>query len=168
MKGLVLALDFKLETLVTNKEQISVYIFNMDYSYQPGSHWTTLLLDPVKKRLLYFDSLGNPPPEEIECLLEKIRTALDVTIVVNLITVQKSNSECGTYAIYFVLYMLQNGSGSFENFIYNKKSFRVIVKLKDYLRGCLVSTTVDIPVLTDFILSINTSLTRPALPPTTD
>ncbi len=137
MSGLVLALDFQLDTMVINKEQVSVYIFNMDYSYQTGSHWATLYLDPLKHRLLYFDSLGNPPPMEIEKFFEKIRGTLELTTWVNLVTVQKSNFECGTYAIYFMLHMLQGGS--FENFVYFTKSLDGIVKLKEYLRLCLNS-----------------------------
>ena len=46
----------------------SAYVFNLDPSYKPGSHWVAVYIDR-KGRPEYFDSFGRPPPREIKDFL---------------------------------------------------------------------------------------------------
>ena len=59
----VYALD---ETVhIKQKSFPSAYVFNLDPSYKPGSHWVAVYIDR-KGRPDYFDSFGRPPPREIK------------------------------------------------------------------------------------------------------
>lgn len=37
-------------------------VVNFDPSYKDGSHWIAIILRPKKKKNIYFDSYGQPPP----------------------------------------------------------------------------------------------------------
>ncbi len=39
-------------------------IFNLDKHDEPGSHWVATFFDFKKCRILYFDSVGMPPPKQ--------------------------------------------------------------------------------------------------------
>jgi hypothetical protein len=65
----------------------------MDSSSGGGTHWVAMKND--KNKLLYFDSFGLPPPEEIKQFNKKI--------VWNTSQLQHTaSSKCGFYCIYFI------------------------------------------------------------------
>ena len=53
---------------IKQKSFPSAYVFNLDLSYKPGSHWVAVYIDR-KGRPEYFDSFGRPPPREIKDFL---------------------------------------------------------------------------------------------------
>ena len=53
---------------IKQKSLPSAYVFNLDPSYKPGSHWVAVYIDR-KGRPEYFDSFGRPPPREIKDFL---------------------------------------------------------------------------------------------------
>lgn len=48
-------------------------VFNMDPHDMPGSHWVSLFINLNNGGIYYFDSSGNPPPSQIEALMERVR-----------------------------------------------------------------------------------------------
>ena len=50
---------------IQQKSFLSAYVFNLDLSYKPGSHWVAVYIDR-KERPEYLDSFGCPPPREIK------------------------------------------------------------------------------------------------------
>ena len=54
--------------ILNRKSFPSAYVFNLDPSYKPGSHWVAVYIDR-KGRPEYFDSFGRPPPRKIKDFL---------------------------------------------------------------------------------------------------
>ena len=61
---------YALDEIVHMKQKSfpSAYIFNLDPSYKPGSHWVAVYIDR-KGHPEYFNSFGCPPPREIKYVL---------------------------------------------------------------------------------------------------
>lgn len=82
-------------------------IFNLDTHDQPGSHWVTLFIDNTIKTMEYFDSTGNSPNEHISKFIHILRKLLpNYSFLVNKQVHQSKNSECGVYAIYYIVQRL--------------------------------------------------------------
>lgn len=86
-------------------------IFNLDRHNQPGSHWVALYCDIGKSQVYYIDSVGTYPKKEINKVIKyfkdnckKINGTVDVQI--NRKSLQNGTSECGVYAISFILRLL--------------------------------------------------------------
>ena len=87
-------------------------VFNLDYSYQPGSHWVGLFVNDNKKHIVYFDSVGTPPPPEIENMMKKIKNEFkkkgkNFKIIISRKSHQYGNTECGIYSMNFIIQMLK-------------------------------------------------------------
>ena len=82
-------------------------ILNFETHLQKGSHWTAWFKNG--KDRYYFDSYGEPPPQE---LLKYLKTSKEYnlpTIKRSAVTVQHDNtSECGSLCLY-VLKQLSDG-----------------------------------------------------------
>jgi hypothetical protein len=93
-------------------------VFNMDESHQRGSHWMACFgcVDPADRRrfgVFYYDSVGHAPPKEVQAFMQRLaaearaefgenvgrRFAIDW----NRHRRQYKNTECGVYAIYFIV-----------------------------------------------------------------
>jgi hypothetical protein len=82
-------------------------VFNLDNHDQNGSHWTSFLIDNVSKTIEYFDSAGRQPNKNINGFINKIKKRLPkYTVKINNIQHQLKNSECGVYAMYFIIQRL--------------------------------------------------------------
>ena len=57
-----------------NNEGISKIgmVINLDYHYQPGSHWVALYTDLDKNQIYFFDSFGKKPRKKIKNFINKI------------------------------------------------------------------------------------------------
>jgi len=110
------------------------FIFNLDESWQSGSHWVSMFSDLKKKQIYYFDSVGTKPERRIKRLMKRIliwmksknnnlesintdvlfhkKKTKGYDIKFNDIQHQYKDSECGVYSIHFILKMLQNNSFS--------------------------------------------------------
>jgi hypothetical protein len=50
------------------------FIFNMDESWQRGSHWVAMFADIKKNQIYYFDSYGTKPKAKVRRLINRIAT----------------------------------------------------------------------------------------------
>jgi hypothetical protein len=100
-----------------NKTKIGV-VFNYDTHDKTGSHWVSLFCNISAGYIAFFDSVGvKHPRKEIKALIDaikhKIENCYDVSlkryvvnnmsIKINHNNIQKGNSECGVFCIYFII-----------------------------------------------------------------
>lgn len=86
-------------------------VFNLDGHRDKGSHWVALIIDSDRRTIEYFDSVGNPPNKNIKRFINSIYKFLKsrdtpYRYIYNNIQHQRKNSECGVYAIYFIVQRL--------------------------------------------------------------
>lgn len=100
-------------------------VFNLDTSDKRGSHWVSMFADLDKHYIAFFDSVGvSRPPKEIVHLMQSIKRQIErcvhhrfkryvannVNLKVNNRNIQKGNSECGVFSIYFILKCLEDST----------------------------------------------------------
>lgn len=86
-------------------------VFNLDDHDESGSHWVSLYVDIPHKLIFYFDSALNDTPPEIEVLAQRILEQANniqqtYTYKKNKIQHQFSNTECGMYALFFLITLI--------------------------------------------------------------
>jgi len=99
----------------TGKSKMGV-VFNLAKYLEKGTHWVSLYVDLDDKIIFYFDSNGNEPPKEIIELINTIRTDYSRLHYPEKLTYhdtshiqhQYGNTECGMYALFFIITMLTN------------------------------------------------------------
>lgn len=94
-------------------------IFNLDVNTGPGYHWTGLYFELSKQnpRIVYSDSVGSKPPTEIHEFILNIRSQAlkifkQIPITINTTTFQHGDTECGIYAMVFIISCLANKKNS--------------------------------------------------------
>ena len=119
--------NVNIKSLTKNKKRVGI-VFNLDYSYQPGSHWVSLFIDFKNKTICFFDSVGTKPPKEILKLMKDIhksakKVGINMKLIVNQKQHQFENTECGVYSIYFIVKRLEGNTCEviFNNVIDDKK-----------------------------------------------
>lgn len=111
------------------------FVFNLDPSTKGGSHWVCAYLDLNNKSLIYFDSVGNKPPIQIQKFLKKLVSQVErclnfhVRTKYNLVQHQRGGSECGMYCIFFIYKMLKGHS--FEEISANRISDEKVWKFRE-------------------------------------
>lgn len=110
------------------------YILNLDDSTGPGSHWTAFIITDYY--VLYCDSFGLPPPEDVYQLF--LKTKKD--IYVNQRQYQDMKSVlCGYFACYFLFCMIylkgETMLQKYDKFLkqFDKKDFKKNDKVKEIL-----------------------------------
>ena len=100
--------SFPLKEILSNK--YSAWVFNLDKTGQPGSHWVAVFVENQKDNIKveYFDPVGDSPTKELELFLntvkQKVRNAgRRITIEISTIVHQKGSSECGVYSLFYIL-----------------------------------------------------------------
>lgn len=94
-----------------NKTKIGI-VFNLDEHDEPGSHWVSLFVDLDDHFAFYLDSAGDPVPNEIRKLVERIQgqcSQLGKEIIFyenHPMQHQFGNTECGVYSLFFIITML--------------------------------------------------------------
>lgn len=94
-------------------------IMNLDSSRQPGSHWVAMFgnLDPRAKNygICYFDSTGRAPTPEVMAFMKRVHDTRPATharhkfyAYINRRQYQFKNTECGVFAMMFVILHLEN------------------------------------------------------------
>jgi hypothetical protein len=91
-------------------------IFNLDPHTKGGSHWVSLFIDIKKRFIFYFDSAGEPCPEQIKKFVNMVTeqgTKLTKPIHFEYdenypVEHQYGNTECGIYSIFFIVHMLED------------------------------------------------------------
>lgn len=74
----------------------SFYIFNLDKSTEPGSHWVCVLLTPHFTNNFYFDSYGTKPPSSLEDFMKKSYSFCKKQLQ------HKFSTSCGQWCLYFI------------------------------------------------------------------
>lgn len=94
-----------------NIEQFGV-VFNTADHTSSGQHWIALYCSIRKKKIVYFDSYGYSPPPEVETFITKIQSKSrdKFKVVLNTKRHQQEYSECGMYAVHFLINMLSGVS----------------------------------------------------------
>jgi len=103
------------EQLKNGKTKIGV-IFNTDPHNKPGQHWISMFINIKKKKIFFFDSTGDKPPEEIMVLVKRIEEqGLNLNPKLKFkfdsnegIEHQYGNTECGIYSLFFIVHMLED------------------------------------------------------------
>jgi hypothetical protein len=114
------------------KYKRSAIVFNLDKHDEKGSHWVAFYIDNDNKTLEYFDSLGEKPNKNIKNYIDKIKSYVPkYKILINKYVHQRKNSECGVYAIYYILQRLLGKS--FEEIVKKKMPDEKISILREYI-----------------------------------
>ena len=84
-------------------------VFNLDEHDGNGTHWVSIFIDVRKKVIYYFDSAGEKIDENIEQLVFQIQKQdSKYKFIENYPKEhQFKNSECGMYALFFIITMLK-------------------------------------------------------------
>ena len=91
-------------------------VFNLAKYSENGTHWVSLYVDLDDKIIFYFDSNGNEKPKEITKFINTIMTDYSKLYHPHHLTYhdtshiqhQYGNTECGMYALFFIITMLTN------------------------------------------------------------
>ena len=99
------------------KTKIAI-VFNLGKHDEAGSHWMAMFIDVQHALLFYLDSASNPTPKEVVLLKDRIieqgknmtsqkLKRIDFRYETNgTFEHQKTDSECGMYALYFIITMI--------------------------------------------------------------
>ena len=71
-------------------------IFNLDPHYLGGSHWVSLFLDMNTAGIYFFDSVGKPPPQEVQVLMSRLKNQGNKLILekkLNIDDIETTHSE---------------------------------------------------------------------------
>ena len=105
--------NFNLKKHISNGKNMIGIIFNVDPHDKPGAHWISLTVHIRDKYIMFFDSTGDPPQNEIKVLMKRIieqgrQLGINFTKHINTQKHQKQNTECGIYSIYVLSELLQD------------------------------------------------------------
>jgi hypothetical protein len=127
--------NINLEKLYSQGKTKFGIVFNLDNSYQSGSHWVAGYYDIKDGKIYYFDSYGTKPEKRVAKLMEKFykfykskNSDKKCDFRHNPTRHQYGNSECGVYSINFILQLL--GGKSFVNITENKLKDEEVNKLR--------------------------------------
>ena len=90
-------------------------IYNLDMSYQGGSHWVAMFIDIKNNEINYYDSTASMPTPLIKQFIVNIANKIlrknkDVKVIYNDKKHQFGGSECGVYSMNFLLERLSGVS----------------------------------------------------------
>lgn len=113
--------NFQLQNFIERKMHKIGIIFNTDVDSGDGEHWISMFINIAKAEIVFFDSVGDPPPPEVVALVDRIvaqSTAIfdkPFTFVsLDGVKHQKKNTECGVYSLYFITHMLKDMTSAAE------------------------------------------------------
>lgn len=88
------------------------FVMNLDPSHLPGSHWVAVFVDLPAGEFSYFDSRGDPPPLPVLRYFHRLSAAAveaggpPLRMEYNNRRVQRGDSECGVFAVFYILVRL--------------------------------------------------------------
>jgi hypothetical protein len=102
-------------------------VFNLSPHTSGGSHWVSVYIDIDDKFIFYMDSAGNKTPTEIKRFIEMVKgqskkliPSIELEYYENYpLEHQMTNTECGMFALFFLITMLSNETDEkvFHNYI---------------------------------------------------
>jgi len=108
--------NFSLKQQIKNGKTKIGMIFNTDPHNKPGQHWISMFINIKKKKIFFFDSVGNKAPKEVMEFVDKVKKqGQNINPKMNFIydenhpvEHQYGNTECGIYSLYFIAHMLED------------------------------------------------------------
>lgn len=100
---------FDLNEHVKNGKTKFGFVFNLAKHGKPGIHWISLFVDVDNKIIFFLDSAGDPIPDEVMALVKRIKKQAKFRFRFDQsypMEHQYGSSECGMYALYFIITML--------------------------------------------------------------
>jgi hypothetical protein len=101
------------EQIKKGKTKIGI-IFNTDPHNKPGQHWISMFINIKKKKIFFFDSVGDKAPKEIMLLINRIikqgkKLNMNIKFDQNHpVEHQYGDTECGIYSLFFISHMLED------------------------------------------------------------
>jgi hypothetical protein len=101
------------EQIKKGKTKIGI-IFNTDPHNKPGQHWISMFINIKKKKIFFFDSVGDKAPKEIMMLINRIikqgkKLNMNIKFDQNHpVEHQYGDTECGIYSLFFISHMLED------------------------------------------------------------
>jgi hypothetical protein len=106
-------------------------VYNLDPHNKGGSHWIASFINVNKKEFYYFDSYGIKPPKQIDKFMQWLTIQEPkLKLFVNAKRLQKEDSECGMFCMYFIICMLEGVS--FQQFCRNAPSDTFMLKMRKW------------------------------------
>lgn len=90
------------------KNKATSFIMNLDPKNKPGSHWVSIIIDPVKtKSVMYFDPLAQPATNDFRKRVKKVIDSINIPYFLkfkeNAIKRQSDTTDtCGYHAMKFI------------------------------------------------------------------
>lgn len=106
--------NFNLEEQLERKKHKIGIIFNVDVHTGDGIHWVSMFLNLKKGKIFYFDSAGDEIPPQLQKFVDMVteqgrQIGKRFTFDQNSPTEhQYGTSECGVYALFFIIQMLRD------------------------------------------------------------
>lgn len=116
--------NFSLEKQVVNRGKTKLaMIINLAYYPNKGTHWVSMFIDVDEKFIFFFDSNGAPIPKDMAKFRDVViaqgknmSPPIHFHFYQNYPKIhQSSNTECGMYALFFVITLLTNAVESPPN-----------------------------------------------------
>jgi len=125
---------FSLDNYLKNGKTKLGIVFNLDKHNSSGSHWVSMFVDLEDEFIFYLDSAGNKIPIEVEKLAKRIieqgikrNPQKHIHLYENCpVEHQMGSTECGMYALYFIITMLTSETEGkvFKNYIEKIRFFK--------------------------------------------
>lgn len=108
--------NFNLEKIIKKGKSKIGIIFNTDPHNKPGQHWISMFINIKTKKIFFFDSTGDKPPNEVMKLVNRIKEqGINLKNKINFsydsnegTEHQYGNTECGVYSLFFIVHMLED------------------------------------------------------------
>lgn len=103
--------------LKKGKTKIGI-VLNVDKHTSDGSHWVSIFINVQKSTIFYFDSVGDEAPPEVLRFVKRVQDqgrALGKHFVFDQnhpTEHQYGDTECGMYALFFIVHMLEDRATS--------------------------------------------------------
>ena len=101
------------EQIKKGKTKIGI-IFNTDPHNKPGQHWISMFINIKRKKIFFFDSVGDKAPKQIMVLINRIikqgkKINMNIKFDQNHpVEHQYGDTECGVYSLFFISHMLED------------------------------------------------------------
>jgi hypothetical protein len=101
------------EQIKKGKTKIGI-IFNTDPHDKPGQHWISMFINIKKKKIFFFDSVGDKAPKQVMVLINRIikqGKKLNINMKFDQnhpVEHQYGDTECGIYSLFFISHMLED------------------------------------------------------------
>ena len=101
------------EQIKKGKTKIGI-IFNTDPHDKPGQHWISMFINIKKKKIFFFDSVGDKAPKQVMVFINRIiRQGKKLNMNIKFdqnhpVEHQYGDTECGVYSLFFISHMLED------------------------------------------------------------